>query len=255
MRLAIVCAMEQELSALLAVIADEDRQRIGGREFVTGTIAGAHVILVRCGVGKVAAAATVAALLSRFEISALFLVGVAGGLGDGVDIGDVVVASELLQHDMDASPWCARFEVPHHRLSRFPTDARLASTLCAAAGRWGSDVQRQLGVQRLLALGIDQPRVHHGLIVSGDRFIGDSAASSSLRAQLPDALAVEMEGAAVAQVCAEFEVPLAVLRIVSDRADDGAARDFSRFVTEIASDFTLHLALAWLQSHATQDSR
>lgn len=251
MRLAIVCAMEQELSALLGAIPCKGRSRVGGREFLRGEMHGHEVLMVRSGIGKVAAAATVAVLLSRFQISALFLVGVAGGIGEHVGIGDVVVASELLHHDMDASPLCPRFEVPHHRRSRFPTDVRLFNDLHAAAVRWGSDAPLHLGQERLRSFGIERPRVHHGLIISGDRFVASDAHCSLLLAELPDALAVEMEGAAVAQVCAEFDVPCAVLRIVSDRAGDGADGEFTRFVTEIASDFTMHLAMAWLRAQPT----
>lgn len=249
MSLAIVCAMEQELSALLGVIACQGRIRVAGREFLRGEMHGHEVFMVRSGIGKVAAAATVAVMLSRFQISALFLVGVAGGLGAEVGIGDVVVARELLHHDMDASPLCPRYEVPHHRRARFATDVRMADGLHAAAQRWGMDAQRHLGPARLRSFGIEQPRVHQGLIISGDRFVASHLHSASLLSELPDALAVEMEGAAVAQVCAEFDVPCAVLRIVSDRAGDGADGEFSRFVTEIASDFTMHLAMAWLRDH------
>jgi adenosylhomocysteine nucleosidase len=80
--------------------------------------------------------------------------------------------------------------------------------------------------------------VHEGLIVSGDRFVSTTRESAALRAALPDALAVEMEGAAVAQVCADFERPFAVMRIVSDRADDDAHVDFGRFVEDVAAQLT-----------------
>jgi adenosylhomocysteine nucleosidase len=87
----------------------------------------------------------------------------------------------------------------------------------------------------LAAFGAVAPRVHRGLVVSGDRFVATAAESERLRAALPDALAVEMEGAAVAQVCADFGVRCAVLRCISDRADDAAHTDFTRFIEEVAS--------------------
>ena len=88
---------------------------------------------------------------------------------------------------------------------------------------------------------LPQARVHEGLIVSGDRFVSTQAESDALRSALPDALAVEMEGAAVAQVCADFGVPLAVVRTISDRADDHAALDFNRFVAEVTSRYSARL--------------
>jgi adenosylhomocysteine nucleosidase len=98
----------------------------------------------------------------------------------------------------------------------------------------------------LAALGLHAPRRHTGLIVSGDRFVASAAESAALRAALPDALAVEMEGAAMAQVCADFGCPLAVLRTVSDRADDSAHVDFGRFVAEVAAEYSRDIVLAAL---------
>jgi len=137
-----------------------------------------------------------------------------------VQVGDEVVARELLHHDMDASPLFPRFEVPLTGRSRFAADTALADALVAAARRAGA------------------LRVHEGLIVSGDSFIASAAQSAALRALLPDALAVEMEGAAVAQVCADFGRPFAVVRTISDRADDAAHVDFATFIEETASATT-----------------
>jgi adenosylhomocysteine nucleosidase len=164
-------------------------------------------------------ATTTALLLDRFEVDAVLFTGVAGGLGEGVAVGDVVVADTLLQHDMDASPIFPRWEVPLTGRSRFAADVAWAGRLAAAAHRAGH-------------------AVHRGLVVSGDRFVSTSAESAALRGLLPDALAVEMEGAAVAQVCHDFGRAFAVMRTISDRADDAAHVDFPRFVANVASGLT-----------------
>jgi adenosylhomocysteine nucleosidase len=130
---------------------------------------------------------------------------------------------------MDASPLFPRFEVPLTGRSRFDADADLADALAAAA-------LRSPGA-----------RLHQGLIVSGDRFIASAADSAALRALLPDALAVEMEGAAVAQACADFGRPFAVVRTISDRADDAAHIDFARFIEEVASATTRAIIEEWLR--------
>jgi adenosylhomocysteine nucleosidase len=99
----------------------------------------------------------------------------------------------------------------------------------------------------LAGFGLSATRLHTGLVISGDRFVSSAAESQALRAALPDALAVEMEGAAMAQVCADFDVPLVVMRTISDRADDTAHVDFGRFVAEVAAEYTrdiVHAALA-----------
>ncbi len=107
--------MHEELRALLGDLAEPRSERVAGRDFHFGSIDGRPVVLVLSGIGKVAAAATTALLLDRFEVDALLFTGVAGGLGRGVAVGDVVLARELLQHDLDASPIFPRYEVPLDR--------------------------------------------------------------------------------------------------------------------------------------------
>jgi adenosylhomocysteine nucleosidase len=185
-------------------------------------------------------------LLHEFNAHQLVFTGVAGGLRRGVKVGDVVVARQLLQHDMDASPLFPRFEVPRTGRSRFDADAGLADALAAAAQRCLDRADELVGAEDLNRFGIDTALVHQGLVVSGDRFVSDAAHSDALRAALPDALAVEMEGAAVAQTCADFRRPFAVLRTVSDRADANAHVDFTEFIVEVASAYTRAIVEDWL---------
>jgi adenosylhomocysteine nucleosidase len=245
--IAIVCAMQEELRALLPVLDEPRRLELGGRVFHAGLMQGRPVVLVRSGIGKVAAAATAALLIQAFEAERLVLTGVAGGLAAGVRVGDVVVARELLQHDMDASPLFPRYEVPLTGRARFESDAELSDALRAAALHCLHHAAERIGEPHLADFGIDSPLVHEGLIVSGDRFVATAAESAALRAALPDALAVEMEGAAFAQVCADFGRPFAVVRTISDRADDSAHTDFSRFIAEVAAVYTREMVQCWLQ--------
>jgi adenosylhomocysteine nucleosidase len=236
-RIAIVGAMHEELRALLAAMPDEAPVRRAGREFWVGHLEGQPVVVVLSRIGKVAAATTVAVLLAEFEVSRIVFTGTAGGLAPGVAVGDVVVADALLQHDMDASPLFPRHEVPLYGCDRFVADVALSQELARAA-RTALD-----------GLGATTARLHHGLVVSGDRFVSGRDENAALRERLPEALCVEMEGAAVAQVCHDFGVPFAVLRTVSDRADDAAHVDFNRFVAEVASRYTLAIVAQWLRSH------
>ena len=242
MTLAIVSAMREELSALRAGLDGDRAETVAGRQFVRGRLAGREVVLVLSGIGKVAAAATAALLIDRLGARTLLFTGVAGGLGAGVRVGDVVVAQELLQHDLDASPLFPRWEVPLTGRSRFAAEPALSAALLAACDEVLAAPQPGLA-----ALGLHTPRRHAGLVVSGDRFVSSAAESAALRSALPDALAVEMEGAAMAQVCADFGCPLAVLRTVSDRADDNAHVDFGRFVAEIAATYSRDIVLAALR--------
>ena len=128
-RFAVVSAMHEELRALLGDLGEPRCERVAGRDFHFGLIDGRPVVLVLSGIGKVAAAATTALLLDRFEVDALLFTGVAGGLGRGVAVGHVVLARELLQHDLDASPIFPRYEVPRTGRSRFAAAAALTQAL------------------------------------------------------------------------------------------------------------------------------
>ena len=240
-RVAIVSAMREEMRALLPVLQDARIEQRAGREFHIGRLDGREAVLVLSGIGKVAAATTTSLLIDRFDVRALLLTGVAGGLGADVKIGDVVIARTLLQHDMDASPIFPRFEVPLTGRSHFPADAGLCAALAAAAHGVLNAPHAALA-----RFGIEAPRLHQGLVVSGDRFVSSATESAALRAALPDALAVEMEGAAVAQVCADLCCPFAVLRTISDRADDAAHLDFTRFIAEVAAEFSRDIVRATL---------
>ena len=156
--IAIVSAMHEELAAVLDLLPDERKVVVAGREFWQGHLHGHEVVAVLARIGKVAAATTAAVLAERFKVDRVVFTGVAGGLGPGVQVGDVVVASAFLQHDMDASPIFPRHEVPLYSRSRFAADADLAATLCDAARS-----------------ALPQARVHRGLVVSGDRFVSTTA--------------------------------------------------------------------------------
>ncbi len=244
--LAVVGAMHEELRALLPLLEAVETRTLAGRDFHLGRLHGHAVVLVRSGIGKVAAATTAALLVDRFAARAVVFTGVAGGLSPDVAVGDVVVATELLQHDMDASPLFPRHEVPLTGRSRFVADTALSDELAAAAARCLAQPQTIAPREALAALGVVRPTLHRGLVVSGDRFVSSAAQSDALRADLPDALAVEMEGAALAQVCTDFGCPFAVLRTVSDRADGSAHVDFPRFIDEVASACTRAIVSAWL---------
>jgi adenosylhomocysteine nucleosidase len=248
MTIAIVSAMQQELAALLAQADDVEIRHHAGRQFHVGHLHGQPVVLVLCGVGKVAAATTAVLLAERHAPQALVFTGVAGGLGAGVRVGDVVVGDTLLQHDMDASPLFPRYEVPLTGRSLFDADAALSAALADATaavlaepGHFGADAQ---------ALGVQAPRLHRGLIVSGDRFVSTAPESAALRQALPQALAVEMEGAALAQACHDLGLPFAVLRTISDRADDSAHVDFLRFIDVVAAHASAAIVGRWLTDRA-----
>jgi adenosylhomocysteine nucleosidase len=225
---AILSALAEEQQGLLALLQQPQKTRHAGRDFWLGRLHGQPVVLALSRIGKVAAATTSVALIERFEVGRIVFTGVAGGLGEGVQVGDVVVADSFVQHDMDASPIFPRYEMPLYGQARFACDKALSAQLLQAS---------RLGLDSLALPG--KTLLHHGLIASGDRFVSGAAEARSLRSALThaghQAMAVEMEGAAVAQACFDYGIPFAAVRTISDRADDTAHVDFPVFVKDVAS--------------------
>lgn len=246
MTIAILSALPEEQGGLAAALAAPRESVHGGRQFHSGTLHGQPVVLALSGIGKVAAAITATLLIERFGARQLVFTGVAGGLGDEVRVGDVVVAEHMLQHDMDASPIFPRWELPGTGRTLLDCDSVLSTLILRAARACLPGATDQNDHETTPGL-----QIHHGLIVSGDRFVSTAAESDALRAGLRAAgynpLAVEMEGAAVAQVCGDYGVPCAIVRTISDRADDAAHRDFTRFVREVASRYSDRLIHALLR--------
>ena len=238
-RIALVSAMHEELAAVLARMPDEQKTVVAGREFWVGHWHGHEVVAVLSRIGKVAAATTATTLIERFGVNRIVFTGVAGGIAPQVNVGDVVVAREFVQHDMDASPLFPRHEVPLTGITRFLADPVLSNALAAAAPLALEDMLTTLPASEWLDLDLPNAQVHQGLIASGDRFVSQTVESQALQRELPDALAVEMECAAMAQVCHDYGVPLAAVRTISDRADDAAHVDFSKFIQSIASRYSV----------------
>ncbi len=238
-RLGIMAAVHDEIAHLLVDMTEVSTHRIGMRDYHVGNLYGQPSVLVLARMGKVAAAASTVTLLREFNVDRLVFSGLAGGLAAQARVGDVVVGTELLQHDLDSSPLFPRHEVPLLQRSRFPTDDALTRMLAAAANTYlAEDWQEDIPLAARDSFGLSQPRVHEGLIISGDQFVSSAVRAQALGRELPDALCVEMEGAAVAQICLEYGARFAVLRTVSDRADDAASHDFNRFLREVASHYS-----------------
>ena len=239
MRFGIMGAMPNEVDLLLEDMVAESETIIAGRTFHSGCLYGSNAVVVFSRIGKVASATTATILLSEFDVDAVVFAGVAGAVSRQLDIGDVVVATELIQHDLDARPLFERFEAPLLGKKVLPVDRHLTRALAQAATEFlRTGLVAEAGQDALDQFGIARPKVTEGLVASGDQFIADAARSDHLREILPAVQCVEMEGAAVAQVCFEHEAPLAIVRVVSDRTDHQAHFDFSAFVGSVASHYT-----------------
>ena len=247
MTTAILSALPEEQSGLLAHLKQGQRVVHAGRVFWQGSLYGRSVVLALSGIGKVAAATTATVLIERFHVARILFTGVAGGVGEGVSVGDIVVAEDYVQHDMDVSPLFERWRVPGYEGVRLPCDPALTAILSEAV----SACLISAGVYFDHEFMDAPPRLHQGLVASGDRFVTCSEVARALREPLVAAghnvLAVEMEGAAVAQVCLDYRLPFAAVRTVSDRADATAHVDFPVFMQKVASRYAERIVQEFLE--------
>jgi adenosylhomocysteine nucleosidase len=239
MRIGIIGAMSEEIDKLLREMTCERQSEIGKRVFYEGHLYGQEVVLVFSRWGKVAAATTATQLILDFKVDILIFTGIAGALSPDLQIGDIVVGQRLYQHDMDARPLMQQFEIPLTGKTFFETDPDWVQKAQKASERF---VQEETAfMEKLNTFGISKPRVWVGDIASGDKFVGSHAEKEAIHSALPDVLCVEMEGAAVAQVCDDFAVPFLIIRTISDTADDQALVDFPFFLENIASEYAHYI--------------
>lgn len=251
-RIGIMAALHDEVAALVEAMGPDARvHTVGQRDYYVGALMGCECVLVLARIGKVAAAATAVTLIREFNAGSVIFAGLAGAVAAQVRVGDVVVARHLLQHDLNASPLFPRYEVPLLGRSHFDACEALTTMLADCAAHYlAESFPHEVNAATRRQFGVDRPSVHVGTIASGDCFVNDVAGVSALRHDLPEVLCVEMEGAAVAQICHEYGIPCAVFRTISDRADDSAGVDFSAFLVQVASFYSAGILRCFLSAYA-----
>jgi adenosylhomocysteine nucleosidase len=216
-KIAIIGAMKEEIELLINHMDGVTENVKAGITFREGSFLGKQVVVCKSGVGKVNAAVTTQILIDQFGAEAVLFTGVAGALHPELNIGDIVISSECMQHDMDVTALgFPRGVIPYEETSIFPADAGLLQ-LAAASG------------ERLF-----HGRVKEGRVLSGDQFVSSREVVGDLHREL-GGMCTEMEGAAVAQVCSMNAIPYVVIRSMSDKADGSAHVNFAEF-TQQASD-------------------
>ncbi|WP_164726923.1 5'-methylthioadenosine/adenosylhomocysteine nucleosidase [Eikenella corrodens] len=209
--IALIGAMPPEISLLQESLQNLRSEHLADFDIYCGEYAGKNVVLALSGIGKVNAALSTALVLQHrpdFVINT----GSAGGLGSGLKVGDVVIGTQTAHHDVDVTAF--GYAIGH--VPRMPARFESDPALCAAAEK--------------AAAAFEHAAVHRGLIVSGDQFVHSSESVAEVRRHFPDAQAVEMEAAAIAQSCHRFGVPFVVVRAISDLADEEADTSFETFL-------------------------
>lgn len=211
-KIGIIGAMDLEVDQLKAEMSVSRVMKKAGMDFYEGTLNGASVVIVRCGIGKVNAALCVQILADVFEVTHVINTGVAGSLNAKLDIGDILVSRDALHHDMDVTIFGYQpGEVPQMGFREFPADGRLASLAMDACRSVNPDIHVMLG-----------------RVVSGDQFISSKDVKERLISDFQGDCA-EMEGASIAQVAYLNSIPFVIIRAISDKADDSAEMDYPAF--------------------------
>lgn len=239
----VIGAMAEEVDRVHHHLDEESVTEYAGRLYRHGLLAGQRVTVVQSRIGKVAAALTAASLIRDHDVDAIVFTGIAGALDDRLAIGDVVVATELIQHDLAGPPeMFDRGEIPLLGVAELATDDAMSTAAVIAATAFvDRGVDSVVSPRQLADLGIDRPSVHVGQVATGDEFI-EGDLKDLVRRRTPNAICVDMEGAAVAQVCHELGgVPLCVIRAISDLSSGTASVDFPKFLDQLASHYSYEI--------------
>ena len=229
-KIGIIGAMEEEVSALKEKMQIEEQRMIAGMDFCKGTCEGQSVVVVRSGIGKVNAAVCTQILCDICEVDMIINTGVAGSLKNEINIGDIVLSTDALQHDMDATGFgYAPGIIPRMETSVFEADQTLVDLAEKVCKEVNSEIQ-----------------VHKGRVISGDQFISDRSVKDRL-IELFQGYCTEMEGASIAQTAWLNKVPYLVVRAISDKADGSAEMDYAEFEMK-AIEHTVRLMTGMLQN-------
>ena len=217
MKLGIIAAMKIEAELIEAAMTDIVRETCGSIEFCLGKIGNTDIVLAVCGIGKVFAAICAQTMIVKYAPDAVINTGVGGTLTKKLSVGDVAVSSAMVQHDMDTSALGDPVGlISGPNIIEIPADAALAEKISA--------IVRGMGINTVT-----------GIIATGDQFIAKQETKDRIVSQF-GAIACEMEGAAIGQVCCVNKVPFAVIRAISDDADGGACEDYPTFAKMAAKN-------------------
>ena len=210
--LGIIGAMEVEVKELREMMENPQVQTVAGMTFYQGTISGKEVVVVRSGIGKVNAGICSQILVDRYQVEGIINTGIAGSLRNEINIGDIVLATVAVQHDVDATGFGYPLgEIPQMGIKEFPADEKLRALAEECSKKANPDIQ-----------------VFCGRVASGDQFISNKEKKNWIQDNF-DAYCTEMEGAAIAQAAYLNNIPYLVVRAISDKADDSANMDYSEF--------------------------
>lgn len=211
----IIGAMDQEIALLLSKMEDTKEIEVANSRFIQGTLMDKEVILLQSGIGKVNAAMGTTIMMERFSPEFIINTGSAGGYAESLSVGDIVISSDVVHHDVDVTSFNYAYGQVPGLPETFKADERLV----------------QLAQEAVKPIGINY---EVGLIATGDTFMEDSVVVERARERFPTMLATEMEAAAIAQVCHQYNTPFVIIRALSDIAGKDSASSFDEFLEKAA---------------------
>lgn len=239
MKIGIIGAMPEEIDFLKADINTAKKHHIANRDFFSGELYGYDTVAVLSHCGKVSASCTATLLLNEFEVDAIIFTGVAGAAQSSLNIGDIVIGETLYQHDLTAEPISPKFHIPLTDKAFFKSNATYIELATIAAKKYLANIDKDISPEILSKFYIAQPKVVTGTIATGDQFVFDALTNENMQYAVDErAVAVEMEGAAVAHVCEEFNKPHLIIRTISDKADHSASIDFKAFIENVSNHYS-----------------
>ncbi|MEB3019065.1 5'-methylthioadenosine/adenosylhomocysteine nucleosidase [Streptococcus sp. R4] len=213
MKIGIIAAMEEELKLLVENLEDKSQETVLSNVYYSGRYGEHELVLVQSGVGKVMSAMSVAILVESFKVDAIINTGSAGAVATGLNVGDVVVADTLVYHDVDLTVFGYDYGQMSMQPLYFHSDKTFVSTFEAV-------LSKEEMISKV------------GLIATGDSFIAGQEKIDVIKGHFPQVLAVEMEGAAIAQAAQATGKPFVVVRAMSDTAAHDANITFDEFIIE-----------------------
>lgn len=241
MKTGIIGAMQEEILLLKDDIKNLKVEKIGPREFYSGTINDKDVVMCLSGWGKVASASTATSLINLYHVDQLAFIGLAGSMQAHLNIGDIVIASQLVQHDVDLKMLHGFNDIQPPFWKKFEFEVLPDITKKALEAVEAFIINLRNGNYKSINISY-QPKIYIGAIGTGDQFIATIEGKSRISQSFPDVLCTEMEGAAIAQVAADYGVPCTVIRIISDKADDNAHQAFADFLFRNISHISVEIA-------------
>lgn len=218
-KVGIIGAMEEEVTSLKEALTDSKITTIAGMDFIEGKLEGENVVVVQCGMGKVNAGICANTLINNFGCTKIINTGVAGSLDNQIDIGDIVISTDAVQHDFTVEAiGFAKGEIPYTGLYAFPADEAMRKEAVEAASACATGVN-----------------VFEGRVCSGDQFISSKEERDRIISDF-GGMCCEMEGGAIAQACYLNETPYVIIRAISDKANESEEMNYEEFKEKSAKN-------------------